>query len=158
MVARIMVTNGPGGHPSWKHAEVTANKIVQVDQNASEEKQAAAAKLRRELEEALTQHHEDVKQWELSHIEEHGIDRCEHALAVENEHVDAVMETLANLTSGTILEDHFSKPEVLRIIREEILLPEFATQLHIHRSELADANRGHPCAEAYHTRHHGEKA
>jgi hypothetical protein len=68
------------------------------------------------------------------------------------------METLTSLTSGTILEEHFSKPEVLRIIREEILLPEFATQLHIHRSELADANRGHPCAEAYHARHRGEKA
>lgn len=153
MVARVMVTNGPGGHPSWKHAEVTASKIVQVDQNASDEKQAAAAKLRRDLESALEKHHEDVKQWELAHIEEKGVERCEHALAVENEHVDAVMDTLQSLTEGTILEEHFSKPEVLRIIREEILLPEFATQLHIHRSELADANRGHPCAEAYRARH-----
>lgn len=158
-----MITNGPGGHPAWKHAQVTAAKIVVFDRNdpnISEEKREAAAKLQRRLEEVLIPHHQAVRAHELGKISEHGSERLSHPLQPHDDHVAAVMETIATETKGTALEEHFAKPDVLRIIREEIVGHEFRSQMHVHRCEHADgALKSDPAdahAKAFRDRHHGD--
>jgi hypothetical protein len=151
----VMITNGPGGHPAWKHANVTAAKIVQIDPGAEEGKQAAANRLRGQLEQALVDLHEKQKQHELGRIREQGSQRLGAAMQAHSPIVDEAMAILDNAVKGGPLEEHYSNPEVRRIIRDEVLEREFSTQVYIHRSEHADQNRGDPHARAFMARHHG---
>jgi hypothetical protein len=123
----VMTTHGPGGHPSWKHAEVTADKLV-IDPEANvpdyAAKSEAAAMLRRNLREALEKHHEDVKQHALQ----------TNAVEPEGQHLDEAIATIQSFTKGTILESHYVQPEVVQAMRE-VLACEFRTQQYIHRQE-----------------------
>ncbi len=133
----MMTTQGTGGHPAWKHAEVTADKLV-IDPEPSVADYAAkceaAAHLRRKLRDALEKHHEDVKQHELAQLQANSATRIKAALEPESRHVDEAVATIQGLTKGTLLEEHYAKPEVVQAMRE-VLACEFRTQQYIHRQE-----------------------
>lgn len=141
----VMITNGPGGHPSWKHAEVTAEQLVIDPKPEAEnyaEKVEAAALLRHQLKTELEAHHEKVKHHELGKLKEHGLARHDHPLEPEDEHLDDAIATVLRLTKGTILEAHYARPEVQEAMRHVIAI-HFRTQQHIHRSEhLAQHKQG----------------
>ena len=115
----VMMTQGPGGHPSWKHAEITADKLV-VDPlpTASDyaAKYEAAAQLRRKLRDELIKHHDDV-QADTGPVDQR---------------IGETVGTVQALTKGTILEAHYQDPEVIRAM-QDVLLCEFNTQLYIKR-------------------------
>lgn len=133
----VMITNGPGGHPSWKHAEVTADQLI-IDPAPEVEnygaKVEAAALLRHQLKTELITHHDAVKGHELGQLKKLGADRHDHPLEPEAEHLDDAIATVLRLAKGTILEAHYSRPEVQAAMRE-VLAIHFRTQQHIHRAE-----------------------
>lgn len=135
----VMITNGPGGHPAWKHAEVTTNKLV-IDPlptaSGYAEKIEAAQLLRKQLRDVLEAHHETVRGHELSMLTQHGHARLAHPLEPEEAHIQDALGAVLALTKGTVLEEHYARLEVQEAMRE-VLACEFRTQQHIHRSEHA---------------------
>jgi hypothetical protein len=137
----VMITNGPGGHPSWKHAEVTADKLI-VDPLPSDDptgaKTEAASVLRKNVRDMIEAHHEKVKGHELDQLKTLGVARHAHPLEPEKQHLDDAVAEIVKLTKGTALEDHYAKPDVQSALRQELAV-EFRTQQYIHRREYANA-------------------
>lgn len=135
----VMVTNGPGGHPPWKHAEVTASKLV-IDPLPENDPQGikteAAETLRYKTRLMLEAHHTKVKDHELGQLKKLGGARLAHPLEPEDQHVEDALREFLALTKGTVLESHYARKEVQDAARHE-LRHEFRTQQHIHRNEHA---------------------
>lgn len=122
----VMITNGPGGHPAWKHAEQTANKLIIdpfLENDFTGEKKRTAAELRRQLIIMLEGYHD-----EFGH---------EQSRASQFDRVDLfaedILQRIVKWTKGTILEGHFARLGVQAALRLE-LSREFRTQQLIHRS------------------------
>lgn len=147
MQVKFLITDG-GPHPAWKHAMVTADKIVQFGDNIPQVKIDAGLRLQRQLETILEKHHLGVEEFEKAKLKKHGSERLSHPLEVETSRIDGVMTDFLAATKGTVLEEHFSKPEVQEVARH-ILTTEFLSQAHIHRSWHADANPGSKHAKAF---------
>jgi hypothetical protein len=136
----VMITHGPGGHPSWLHAQVSADQLI-IDPKPEAEnygaKANAAQLLRKQVRDALEAHHETVKQHELDRLKVHGMARHGHPLEPEGVHLDNAVAAIVALTKGTVLEPHYARPEVQQAMRE-VLAVHFRTQQNIHRSEHLD--------------------
>jgi hypothetical protein len=84
----------------------------------------------------LEQHHDAVKTHELAQLQQQGASRVAANLEPEAAHIDSAITAVVGLTKGTVLESHYSDPEVQGAMRQ-VLATEFRTQQHIHRSEHA---------------------
>ena len=133
----VMITHGPGGHPSWKHAEIAAEQLIIDPEPPTENygaKVEAAQLLRKQVRETLEPHHDRVKQHELGQLSTHGAARHDHPLEPESAHLDDAIASIVLLTKGTILEPHYARPEVQKAMRD-VLAIHFRTQQNIHRAE-----------------------
>lgn len=135
----VMITHGPGGHPPWKHAEVTADKLIvpplpQDDLDGS--KRNAADDLRRRVRDLLVEYHQRVRDHELEQLVAHGAARHGHPLQPEEQHVGDAVAAVVALAAGTVLEQHYARPEVQQAMRE-VIAHEFRTQMHVHRLDHA---------------------
>ena len=138
----VMISNGPGGHPPWKHAEVTASKLI-IDPLPENDpdglKTEAAETLRHAVKVLLEERHEAVRDYELSMLDKFGAARHSHPLKPEEWHVEEALASILAATRDTVLEAHYSQPAVQEAMRE-VIAHEFRTQQYIHR-EWRRANR-----------------
>ena len=126
----VLVTNGPGGHPSWKHAEISAWKVIIDPEPGTPDapaKTEAAAELRRKVRDALEQVHENVKQHAFGQLNSNA------KLEPQSNHLDQAVLAIQDLSKGTILESHYQKPEVVQALKDALTV-EFLTQQNIHRA------------------------
>jgi hypothetical protein len=138
MPMRVMSTDGNNVHPADYHAEITAEKIVQVAEDAAPDKATAARALRKSIEAILTRHHDGVGAAEQAQLAQHGLDRLNHPLDASPHVGDAIVDEIVAAAKGTILEAHFAKPDVRAVI-VEILHHETRTQMLVHRHVFREA-------------------
>lgn len=135
-ISRVMLTpldaNGhPQPHPADYHAEITADKLIMVAETAAPELKRAGRDLRKKVEAILLKHHTKVHDDEQAALKEHGLARLEHPL--QSRHVDSsLLEEIVAASRGTILEEHFARPEVQDVIMNE-LRHETGSQMAVHR-------------------------
>lgn len=131
----VMITNNADHHPAWKHADVSAFKLI-VDPRPESDpdgtKAEAARVLRHRVRAMLEAHHETVSQHEQTQLKALGAARHQAPLQPEKQHLDAAVADVVALTKGTALEAHYARPEVQAAMRE-VLAHEFRTQQYIHR-------------------------
>lgn len=136
-IVRTMLTpldaNGmPQPHPPDYHAEITAEKIIQVAETASPELQRAGRDLRKKVEAILTTHHGYVHEDEVEALKKHGVSRLDHDLDATPHIVPELMSAIIEASRGTILESHFARPDVQAVIEQE-LHHETRSQMQVHR-------------------------
>jgi hypothetical protein len=133
-MARVMITNGNNFHPADYHAEVTAEKIVVIGENASPELIQASRAFRKAVEAILVSHHTVVESTEQAALAEHGAaryDHCLHQCALDATD-ESVMVEIAAASRGTVLEAHFHRADVQAAILQE-LHHETRSQMNVHR-------------------------
>lgn len=122
----------PQPHPPDYHAEITAEKLIQVANSAAPEVQQAGRDMRKKFEAILTKFHTFVHDDEQAQLQKHGLDRHEVELDASHHMSDDLMDALLGATQGSILEGHFAKKEVQDAMRSE-LEHEARSQMNVHR-------------------------
>lgn len=141
-MTRVMTTDNADFHPADYHAEVTAEKLVVVGENASAEIVSASRSFRKAVEAILVKHHTDVENIERAMLAEHGTARYDHDLqecAIQATD-DAILYQIVQAARGTVLEAHFARADVQAAVLQE-LLHETRSQMNIHRDAHRTAAR-----------------
>lgn len=142
MAIILRTENGP--HPADAWAMVTAQQIVDYDQQLSTDKLAKAQELREQVARVLQPHFEKVQTEEQSKL---AADSAAIASPLVIEIADAVGEVLAKLIES-LWADHFKRPEVQDVVRDTIQR-NMNTIAYIERSWHADRNPDHPAVAAF---------
>jgi len=120
-----MITNHELGHSPATHAAATAAKIVidpLLQNDSTGAKRAAAEVLRENTSAFLAEYHEHIDKYYKTLLES-DLDKL----------VESSLRSFLELTKGTILEFHYSNPQVQDLIRFE-LRHEFGSQLEFLRA------------------------
>src|SRR5579872_117961 len=131
-MVRVMVTDGNNVHAPDYHAEVTAEKITILGENASPEIVSATRALRKKIENILLAHHQNVHDSEQAALASEGAAR--HGTPLDSSGLVDVktVQEIATAAVGTPLEQHFARADVQAAILEE-LHHETRSQMNVHR-------------------------
>ena len=136
MTPFLSTDNGPHDPADWAFA--TASWVFDLSATQLKgENLLKAQKLRLAIAESLMPHHSKVQTHEREKIATN-VNRMDSPLSVQN-HVDAAMGHIIDISKGTPWEAHFANPAV-QDAAKSILRNHFATVQHIERLWHADRN------------------
>lgn len=109
--ATIMITNG-GTHPARKWAEVIANELVDVADNAPQEMHIAGAQLREFIMDAVTPY--------IEHAQDLKLDGHHDIPDVADLHVEQMITSIKEAAAKTAFGAHFDQDHVLEYMLDRL--------------------------------------
>jgi hypothetical protein len=152
MQGHFLVTDD-GPHPPEKWAEVTADHIIAISEQAEETKVVEAQRFREKLVDLLTRLHDSTQKNERGQLEAEGVGRLAAELDPGEEDLEGPAGEIIQLAAGFSFEDHFQKPETKEHLKN-VLRSHHASQVFIERSWHADRNPDSPEAKEFHAKYH----
>ncbi len=109
MKFKILVTN-EGKHPAYKWAELAADEIIEISEQAPETLVREAREFRENLVRLLTDHHQQMMDHEQAQIKD-GKHQMHLPLETE-EHAEKVVDQIRDIAKGKSFAKHFSQDHV----------------------------------------------
>lgn len=128
----IMITNNADFHPADYHAEMTASKIIDLGENATNEQIAAVRDIRKKLEAILTDHHTAVENEEQRLLQNNVTERLLAPLEADDTECLATVDKIIAAMQDTPYAAAFNTPEAREGIHN-IIHHESRSQMAIHR-------------------------
>jgi hypothetical protein len=134
-MAITMSTDNADRHSVAKMALANAEAIIIIDRSITGPRRIAAEQLQNKVAEVLAPHHTNVQNEEINNLAIKGADHILTPMELDN-HVKAALVDVQKAAAGTLWEDHFYDPEVIKHLTME-LGNHFATSQHIERLTFA---------------------